>query len=300
MIMKRLLTAICLLLLPLTSCSSPNNNNTAGQATNSKGNTSYTEEASSQQPTTTVGIFPTSSKGGEDIVKPADTDFLPSDSSATSGTTTASNSPVFSGNLPTSSNSALAKTTAPSSTVTSLPESRTETSQPTIQIGHGTSSVMSSSTGETHRQETTATPTTTTTAKEKSPWRYPYDIPAIIQECKAEISRVGLVWDDALGGLPGNAGTPIGLPPGVSESDPSIIWAAWNNPDSTVLYTKYPEGYTYGNFVFNGSLKSYIFDDLIPFYVDRQEQYSIACCRIYFEPNADHAGDYTIYFLYGT
>ena len=51
---------------------------------------------------------------------------------------------------------------------------------------------------------TTTTATTTTTAAAKSPWAYPYDIPAMMQECREEIARVeksthvGWGWDDSL------------------------------------------------------------------------------------------------------
>lgn len=99
-------------------------------------------------------------------------------------------------------------------------------------------------------------------------------------------------------GLPGRDGKPIGLPAGVSESDPSIDWAGWDNPYSTVLYTTYPNGYTFGDYVFDGNLKNYVFGDLIPFYLENREQYSLKRCKIWFEPLPDCPGDYNIYFLY--
>lgn len=149
------------------------------------------------------------------------------------------------------------------------------------------------------RTETTAPPTTTTSPpKEKSPWRYPYDVPAILEECKAEIARVGLVWEEALVGLPGRAGIPISLPDGMSKDDPSIIWAGWDNPDSTAPYTRYPDGHDFGIYVFDGDLKNEVFNDLIPYYVERQERYSITCCKIWFEPDPNTQGDYLIYFLF--
>ena len=159
------------------------------------------------------------------------------------------------------------------------------------------------STSPTSSRTTTARRTepavTTSPPKEKSPWRYPYDVPAIIRECKAEIARVGLVWNNALVGLPGRAGKPIGLPDGMSKDDPSIIWAGWDNPDSTVPFTKHPDGIISGNtMLFDGSLKNALFNDIIPFYVEQQERYSMTCCKIWFEPDPDTQGDYLIYFLF--
>ena len=114
-----------------------------------------------------------------------------------------------------------------------------------------------------------------------------------------EIARVGLVWDDALVGLPGRAGTPIGLPDGMSKDDPSIEWAGWDNPDSTVPFTKHPDGIISGNTIlFDGNLKNALFNDIIPFYVEQQERYSMTCCKIWFEPDPDIQGDYLIYFLF--
>lgn len=161
-------------------------------------------------------------------------------------------------------------------------------------------SFTSSRTTTARRTETTAPPTTTTSPpKEKSPWRYPYDVPAILEECKAEIARVGLVWEEALVGLPGRAGIPIGLPNGMSKDDPSIIWAGWDNPDSTVPFTKHPDGIISGNtMLFDGSLKNALFNDIIPFYVEQQERYSMTCCKIWFEPDPNTQGDYLIYFLF--
>lgn len=161
-------------------------------------------------------------------------------------------------------------------------------------------SSTASRTATARRTGTTAPPTTTAPPREKSPWRYPYDVPAILEECKAEIARVGLVWEDALVGLPGRAGKPIGLPDGMSKDDPSIIWAGWNNPDSTVPYTRHPDGYDFGVAVFDGSLKNEVFNDMIPFYVERQERYSMRRCKIWFEPNPTNPGDYLIYFLFST
>lgn len=138
---------------------------------------------------------------------------------------------------------------------------------------------------------TTSAATTTTTAATKSPWTYPYDVSEIIRECKAEITRVGLVWHDSLVGLSGRNGKPIGLPDGVSETDPSIDWAGWDNSYSTGVFTDYPDEY---------SLKFYIFNEMIPFYMKNQKRYSLKRCKIWFEPLPDYLGDYNIYFLYAT
>ena len=153
----------------------------------------------------------------------------------------------------------------------------------------------SSTHSETASTTTGAANTTTTLSAspttEKSPWAYPYDVSEIIRECKAEIARVGLVWDDSLVGLPGRDGKPIGLPDGVSEADPSIDWAGWDNPYSTGVFTDYPDEY---------SLKSYIFNEMIPSYMKNQERYSLKRCKIWFEPDTQYPGDYNIYFLYAT
>lgn len=140
---------------------------------------------------------------------------------------------------------------------------------------------------------TTKPPTTTTTGNPHAgdPWYFPYDVDAIIEDCKTEIARVGLVWDDSLVGLPGAAGKPIGLPAGMSEDDPSIEWAGWDNPDITSLYTRLPDRY---------SLKDMVFNDLIPFYVENQGRYSLTRCKIWFEPYEGYPGEYQIYFLYAT
>ena len=92
-------------------------------------------------------------------------------------------------------------------------------------------------------------------------------------------------------GLPGRDGKPIGLPAGMSDSDPSINWAGWDNPYSTGVFTDYPDEY---------SLKSYIFNEMIPFYMKNQERYSLKRCKIWFEPDTQYPGDYSIYFLYAT
>ena len=129
---------------------------------------------------------------------------------------------------------------------------------------------------------TTTTAMTTTTAAAKSPWAYPYDIPAMMQECREEIARVeksthvGWGWDDSL----------------TKEQ------SSWDQPESTVLYTTYPDGFAFGDYVFDGDLKNYVFGELIPFYLRNQNQYAIKRCKIWFEPLPDRPGDYNIYFLY--
>ena len=129
---------------------------------------------------------------------------------------------------------------------------------------------------------TTTTATTTTTAAGKSPWAYPYDIPAMMQECREEIARVeksthvGWGWDDSL----------------TKER------SSWDQPESTVLYTTYPDGFAFGDYVFDGDLKNYVFGELIPFYLRNQDQYAIKRCKIWFEPLSERPGDYNIYFLY--
>ena len=116
---------------------------------------------------------------------------------------------------------------------------------------------------------TTKPPTTTTTGNPHAgdPWYYPYDVDAIIEDCKAEIARVGLVWDDSL------------TKEGVS----------WDNPINTFAYTEYP------NLL---SLKNTLFNDEIPYYVENQERLSLYCCKIWFEPDQDYPGNYNIYFLF--
>lgn len=205
---------------------------------------------SSQNHITTAGISPTTETKGSDTasgpssagsVTPDDshdpTNVVPPTSSATVGPSGST--------IPHTSGSKSKPT--PGTTATSTTE-RPETSQTTT------------------RTSTTAS-TTTTTAATKSPWTYPYDIPAILQECKAEISRVGLVWDDDL----------------TKER------SSWDHPHSTGVYTEYPSMF---------SLKAYIMDEMIPFYIKNQDRYSIKRCKIWFEPDPQYPGDYNIYFLF--
>lgn len=153
-----------------------------------------------------------------------------------------------------------------STTTTKKPTSSTTTTKrPTTTTTTTTTKKPTTSTTTT----TTKPPTTTTTGNPHAgdPWYYPYDVDAIIEDCKAEIARVGLVWDDSL------------TKEGVS----------WDNPINTFAYTEYP------NLL---SLKNTLFNDEIPYYVENQERLSLYCCKIWFEPDQDYPGNYNIYFLF--
>lgn len=228
-------------------------------------------DPSSQASSTTAGISPTTETRG-------------SDASSGSGAPDSSAPNI----------SHEAGTTKPTSSI--VPDKPTQAPQTDVPKEVTTSGT--SAAGTTGKPQTTSTSrpttsaaTTTTTAAAKSPWAYPYDVSKIIRECKAEIARVGLVWDDSLVGLPGRDGKPIGLPAGMSDSDPSINWAGWDNPHNTGAYTKYPDMF---------SLKSYIIEEMIPFYLKNQDQLIIKRCKIWFEPDTQYPGDYDIYFLYST
>lgn len=152
--------------------------------------------------------------------------------------------------------------TTPTTTTKKPTSSTTTTKKPTTTT---TTKKPTTSTTTT----TTKPPTTTTTGNPHAgdPWYYPYDVDAIIEDCKAEIARVGLVWDDSL------------TKEGVS----------WDNPINTFAYTEYP------NLL---SLKNTLFNDEIPYYVENQERLSLYCCKIWFEPDQDYPGNYNIYFLF--
>ena len=245
-------------------------------STPSVGTASVSPESSSNTPssqnyTTTAGIPPTTEMKGSDVVpNPGSSALTMSRKSHEAGTP-----------QPTSS------------VVPDKPAQAPQTDGPKEVTTSGTSVA-----GTTGKQQTTSTSrlttsavTAMTTAAAKSPWAYPYDVSEIIRDCKAEIARVGLVWSDSLVGLPGREGKPIGLPVGMSESDPSIDWASWDNPHNTGAYTKYPDMF---------SLKSYIIEEMIPFYLKNQDQLIIKRCKIWFEPDTQYPGDYDIYFLYST
>ena len=178
-----------------------------------------------------------------------------------------------------------AGTTKPTSPV--VPDKPAQTPQTDGSKSTTTSGTAYVSTTDKPQTTSTSRPTTsdaatTTTAAGKSPWAYPYDIPAMMQECREEIARVeksthvGWGWDDSL----------------TKEQ------SSWDQPESTVLYTTYPDGFAFGDYVFDGDLKNYVFGELIPFYLRNQNQYAIKRCKILFEPLPDRPGDYNIYFLY--
>ena len=219
-------------------------------------------DPSSQASSTTAGIFPTTETRGSD----------PSSGSGDSG----SPAPNISHEVGTT------KPTSP--IVPDKPTQAPQTDGPKEVTTSGTSAAGTTGKPQTTStsRPTTSAATTTTTAAAKSPWAYPYDVSETIRECKAEIARVaevthvGWVWDDSL----------------------TKKRSSWDQPDNTVLYTKYPDGYTFGNYVFDGNLKNYVFNELIPYYLENQERYSIKRCKIWFEPLPDHPGDYNIYFLF--
>lgn len=121
---------------------------------------------------------------------------------------------------------------------------------------------------------TTTTATTTTTAAAKSPWPIRTIFRQMMQECREEIAcvekstHVGWGWDDCL----------------TKER------SSWDQPESTVLYTTYPDGFAFGDYVFDGDLKNYVFSKLIPFYLRNQDQYAIKRCKIWFEPRPERPG----------
>ena len=219
-------------------------------------------DPSSQASSTTAGISPTTETRGSD----------PSSGSGAPGS-------------PAPNTSHEVGTTKPTSAIVpDKPTQAPQTDGPKDVTTSGTSAAGTSGKPQTTStsRPTTTVATTTTTATAKSPWVYPYDVSEIIRECKTEIARVaesahvGWVWDDSL----------------TKER------SSWDQPDNTVLYTKYPDGYTFGDYVFDGNLKNYVFNELIPYYLENQERYSIKRCKIWFEPLPDHPGDYNIYFLF--
>lgn len=155
-------------------------------------------------------------------------------------------------------------------TTTTRATTTTTTKKPDGTPGNPTTSTTTTKKPTTSTTTTTTKPPTTTTTGNPhagDPWYYPYDVDAIIEDCKAEIARVGLVWDDSL------------TKEGVS----------WDNPINTFAYTEYP------NLL---SLKNTLFNDEIPYYVENQERLSLYCCKIWFEPDQDYPGNYNIYFLF--
>ena len=143
----------------------------------------------------------------------------------------------------------------------------------------GTTARQPNSTTASCSKTTTASETTTTSRattqqpletlpqlKPTGSWYSPYDLPQIYAECKREIERLGLVWEDGL--------------------RPDSLGVSWDNPENTVVYTYYPEDFC---------LKDYVFNELIPFY--EEQPYSRQACRIWLEPYEESPGDYLIYFL---
>lgn len=134
----------------------------------------------------------------------------------------------------------------------------------------GATPMTGSETTTTTRATTTTTtrkPTETVTQSEPSdPWRYPYDLQQIYAECKREIKRLGMVWEEGL--------------------RPDSLGVSWDNPENTVVYTYFPEDFR---------LKDYIFNELLPFYT--KQPYIRQSCRIWLEPYKESPGDYLIYFL---
>ena len=113
---------------------------------------------------------------------------------------------------------------------------------------------------------TTNSPATTEASKPTDPWRYPYDLPAIYADCKREIERLGMVWEEDL--------------------RPDSLGVSWENPDNTVVFSYYPDEF---------SLRDEILNNLIPYY--KKQPYSRQTCRIWFESKEGSPGNYMFYFL---
>ena len=131
-----------------------------------------------------------------------------------------------------------------------------------------TSTATESETTTTTRAITTTTqkPTESVTQpKPTGPWYAPYDLPQIYAECKREIERSEMVWEEGL--------------------RPDSLGVSWANPDNTVVYTYYPEDF---------NMKADVFE-LIKYYKDKP--YTRQTCRIWLEPYEESPGDYLIYFL---
>lgn len=131
-----------------------------------------------------------------------------------------------------------------------------------------TSTATESETTTTTRAITTTTqkPTESVTQpKPTGPWYAPYDLPQIYAECKREIERLEMVWEEGL--------------------RPDSLGVSWANPDNTVVYTYYPEDF---------NMKADVFE-LIKYYKDKP--YTRQTCRIWLEPYEESPGDYLIYFL---
>lgn len=131
----------------------------------------------------------------------------------------------------------------------------------------GTHTVKPTTAPTTQMNSSPHKPTTTTTSENSTgPWDAPYDLPAIYTDCKHEIERIGMTWEEGL--------------------RPDSLGVSWANPDNTVVYTYYPE-------MFN--LRDYVIDELIPEY--RNKPYSRQSCRVWLEPYEESPGNYLVYFL---
>lgn len=103
------------------------------------------------------------------------------------------------------------------------------------------------------------------------PWKYPYDLDYIYADCKREIERYGIRWNDNL----------------------TIDNASWDNPESTVFFTNNPDN-PYGL-----TLKKEMFEQ-IKYYCTEVKPSSM---RVYLlGPFSDFLGnyypkDYQIYYL---
>lgn len=113
---------------------------------------------------------------------------------------------------------------------------------------------------------TTAAPAPTTQPAPKDAWHNPYDLDKIYADCKAEVERQGITWDDSL--RPDNS--------------------SWSWNISTVIYSYHPDKY---------SLKDDVFEGITS---EREHygetQWPMKTCRVWFEPYKD--GDYHVYILY--
>lgn len=148
----------------------------------------------------------------------------------------------------------------------SQPSTTRRVTKPTAPQSTVPAATSSTTAKPTPKTSTTNSPTTTEASKPTDPWRYPYDLPAIYADCKREIERLGMVWEEDL--------------------RPDSLGVSWTEPDKTVVYTYFPEQY---------SLKEYVMEELLPFY--KSQPYSRRFCRIWLEPLEDTPGDYNLYFL---
>ena len=140
------------------------------------------------------------------------------------------------------------------------------TAEPTTPQSTAPAATSSTTTKPTPTTTTTKPPATMTTPQPTDPWRYPYDLPAIYDDCRQEIERLGMVWEEDL--------------------RPDSLGVSWADPDNTVVCSYYPDEY---------SLQDRILVKMLPFY--KNLPYSRKTCRVWFEPLESCPGDYLIYFL---